>query len=1341
MKRTATFHNNNSSSSPTTTTPNTLDSSTTPTTPSNDGQSGRESSGSKIVKRVVKRQITNNSTTTNNNPSNSTSLLSSSLQQGSSSTIPIGGSVNSNHHHDNSTSSSPPSAISRSWHHSRKTKLSSSSNIVGSVGNNGEFSPSSPTISSSFNNNSFSPNYNNNNSPSSSLPHSNSFQSKLSFKKSNTIKNKASPTNGVDQQQSSTSIGGGNGRITSPGFYREGDLDEGDVLFARKTEGSERSSNAQSSDTNDEGTTDDDEENGGRRAQDQSEGSWDRSAPFRVHQDSSSTRKKTNYQPPALLNRKIIPPSELYGASLAASIMDNSSLMNASVGSMEGKMVEEAVESDPESFSSGEESSYSHNNFTEELSNSQLQQLSMKHSPSSPILASSPRTLDIPLNSPLSSSPMQKIAMTHSKSSSDINTARSNQHTKGMYYRMMTGGNHTQRKKQYRKLVTKKNIFGLPVTFSKPAPVTTTDYQDEEYVKEMTTTKDKNKKPVVNSQLKKIDDSQDKLEDVQDKLALFHKIQYAPEDMPLSPGRSFLDTTPRKIEKPEKKDDKKQKQEVQTPTTPKPANAPTVKKHFYKVNTGTCTSIPSTVPLNTDNIDKKQFELVYWSTYKDLAEDEYLIEKFFVSNFSAMDLLYKLFYNNPDDTNRKRKFKELYNGHLITEQMEQLRDIFKQVSKIRMCTLVKKRDERLENNQKLHEEKIMQDYDSSSSDDDVDLVINEKGEIDNVFSMKNLMNNFDQNILAEINKTSKTSRNQRNITINSETLTSEISKSSHLTLKDLENEERFNISAKITGDTKIEFYTIRNWLTKILACSITRKKREMSTILPIQPREEREERIESFSASPVTATLLNIASERNEWANEETYTYTNTNTNTNTNTDSDYSDPNHLQRWKRKSVLRKGPLENNTPKLEMQPTELLDYMMALSCSASTLFDTLDEWEVRIHALFAFLETLTLQTPHQINCILVFLGDLILYNQSLMSSEFIHECLIPYLGTILKKPESIPFVDLFLKRITERSQLLYIRDQAQRTINLTFDNFSSSANEPNFLVISSFQLSIQLTLIEFDLFSMMEPYEFYSSYWLSKNRFKVKTRDPSANLSLFINFYNTVSLWVTETILSYSDIKDRHKALCRFISLAWGCYSVRNYNGCFEIISGLYSNEVYRLSKTWSMLSEEYLKRAQTLIDLTSVANNYRNYREELKTAKKPCIPNIAVHLKDLAAVDDSQEDERKLTEEEMRLLAENDEFCQQVFIGRTLDEDIEYNFSKRRLQSTLICQLLRYQKTSYPFKANDTLKHFIWRNLLRINEDIRRQMEDKKITIEKYIQERKRQFLVKSKQLEPKSTR
>ncbi|KAL9648176.1 hypothetical protein ABK040_009180 [Willaertia magna] len=765
---------------------------------------------------------------------------------------------------------------------------------------------------------------------------------------------------------------------------------------------------------------------------------------------------------------------------------------------------------------------------------------------------------------------------------------------------------------------------------------------------------------------------------------------------------------------------------------------------------------------NTDNKIYHTFtsgnnneEINYWTTFNDISQDEYIVEDFFVSNFSAMDLLYQIFYTPPVDktatgtqTSKRKMLHTLYSGQILIEQQEQLQEIYRKVSKMKMCTIIRENDKRLMQNEKIHMEKLMKEEEEGSETDlseEIELVFNETGEVENIFSMKDLLKNLNSVIINDIDnkKGNDLKLANRHTAINMEDVLNSNKDLVLITQKDLENEDTYDLNGKIKSDTKIEYYTIKGWLNRMLTCHLRRVELTKNNVNNRPAHFSLFKKLENNDAFNIGRTSL----EGFEINNSITTTFEDNSSTIENEENVDDESTGSTTEEKNEitiNINEKSNYSPNTEKMlkqydnELSTTELLDYISALACSCSTLFTVCDDWEDRIYELCSFLSTLNLTTSQQFNTILIFVGEWINYNQGLMSSKFITEKLLPFLNDrVLSKPESIPFVELFLHRIRDRSHLLSIRDQAQRTINLALDNFSDNILDLDMLNISSFQLAIQLTLIEFDLFSMMEPHEFYCSYWLTKCRYKVKTRDPSPNLSLFIQWYNTVSLWVTETILKYSDIKERYKVLCRFISLAWGCYSVRNYNGCFEIISGLYSNEVYRLTKTWAMLNDEYLKKAETLIELTSVANNYRNYREELKSAKKPCIPNIPVHLKDLASVDDAQEDERKLEDKEVdsnfKLFDKKD--------NDSLLESIEYNYSKRRLQTNLIIQLLKYQRVSYPFKANEKMKHYLWYSLLKINQDIKRGTEEKRMTIEKYIQEKKRQLLTRSKQLEPKSSR
>jgi hypothetical protein len=73
---------------------------------------------------------------------------------------------------------------------------------------------------------------------------------------------------------------------------------------------------------------------------------------------------------------------------------------------------------------------------------------------------------------------------------------------------------------------------------------------------------------------------------------------------------------------------------------------------------------------------------------------------------------------------------------------------------------------------------------------------------------------------------------------------------------------------------------------------------------------------------------------------------------------------------------------------------------------------------------------------------------------------------------------------------------------------------------------------QMTLIDFDLFSMIQPIEFLDEAW---NKPKLQWRSP--NLIRFIQRTNKTSLWVASTILQQSKLFDRVDIVEKFIYLA------------------------------------------------------------------------------------------------------------------------------------------------------------------------------------------------------------
>jgi len=69
-----------------------------------------------------------------------------------------------------------------------------------------------------------------------------------------------------------------------------------------------------------------------------------------------------------------------------------------------------------------------------------------------------------------------------------------------------------------------------------------------------------------------------------------------------------------------------------------------------------------------------------------------------------------------------------------------------------------------------------------------------------------------------------------------------------------------------------------------------------------------------------------------------------------------------------------------------------------------------------------------------------------------------------------------------------------------------------------------------------------------------------------------------------------------------------CYSLQNYSTVISILSGLESAPIYRLSRTWAMVTERSCNTLSPLQAMISSAQNYQAYRATIRSAVPPCIP-------------------------------------------------------------------------------------------------------------------------------------
>lgn len=130
---------------------------------------------------------------------------------------------------------------------------------------------------------------------------------------------------------------------------------------------------------------------------------------------------------------------------------------------------------------------------------------------------------------------------------------------------------------------------------------------------------------------------------------------------------------------------------------------------------------------------------------------------------------------------------------------------------------------------------------------------------------------------------------------------------------------------------------------------------------------------------------------------------------------------------------------------------------------------------------------------------------------------------------------------------------------------------------------------QLIIIEWNLLHEIQDYEIF-------NQLSNSDEAAGERLMRFATWGNKIHLWVT-TEISIAKEKDRVSILKRLLLLAKYCRDLNNFNGLFEIITGLQLAPVQRLTKTWKNLPSKFkvIWQVKKIIYLF-ISNNSNTFR-------------------------------------------------------------------------------------------------------------------------------------------------
>ena len=218
-----------------------------------------------------------------------------------------------------------------------------------------------------------------------------------------------------------------------------------------------------------------------------------------------------------------------------------------------------------------------------------------------------------------------------------------------------------------------------------------------------------------------------------------------------------------------------------------------------------------------------------------------------------------------------------------------------------------------------------------------------------------------------------------------------------------------------------------------------------------------------------------------------------------------------------------------------------------------------------------------------------------------------------------------------------------------------------------LDVDPFNYATQLTILEHDLYSRITLFECLDRVWGKK----YGDMGGSKNITNFITNANTLTNFVSSTIVKHSDIKRRCKYIQFFLQVAEHCKGLNNFSSMTAIVSALYSSPIYRLKKTWELIpvaDRDVLKKLNSLMDSKK---NFIKYRGLLRSVKDvACVPFFGVYLSDLTFTNAGNPD----------------------YLHGSKDV---INFSKRSKIVDIIEEILSYKKVHYRLKRIEEIQQII----------------------------------------------
>ena len=158
---------------------------------------------------------------------------------------------------------------------------------------------------------------------------------------------------------------------------------------------------------------------------------------------------------------------------------------------------------------------------------------------------------------------------------------------------------------------------------------------------------------------------------------------------------------------------------------------------------------------------------------------------------------------------------------------------------------------------------------------------------------------------------------------------------------------------------------------------------------------------------------------------------------------------------------------------------------------------------------------------------------------------------------------------------------------------------------------------QITLMDFKIFSKIEPRECLGQAWKRKD-----CKEKAPNIIAMIEQFNKISKLVQVLILIAPDIRKRVKTMRKCIKIALHLKECRNISSLCAFNSALISTPIHRLKDAWNGIPQNDIRKFEEIKELFGMADGYKKLRRFQREVHAPAILHFGLWLQEIVGIDE-----------------------------------------------------------------------------------------------------------------------